>query len=1627
MIFKYIKEGEKSQMITLAFDHPRFIVAAEAIQSISKFLLPAFKTMGDTFAGRAATKTQLTRVNTISNTDSPSAVRSPSVDPIYHSKNSTMTVIMKLNNPEIVLLQDETKIDSRAVIMKADIALKYEATSSFVASQSTSNVTWHADGLQIFRCVLVDEEKTSRSILDPFNIGGTMVTQYKSVEGTVDIQPIRIMCSYHDINFFYSIQRALSQTFAPQQDAQAQTVEASPATKRSNQIGATTNNQKLFFIQYQQEVERNRYNDIINSPHVARGDNFKAQHLLINTAGVRFTLINDLDGVLAPTADVTATRCKVDVTNWSTELGFFIDMKATANYFNQQVSGWEPLIEPWEFTFKTNKIKRERALKTQMLFSSKERLNINLTSPFVQAYLTAQRSWQRLQAEGTADIGISVFDPNAYYVRNETGQKLWFWLPGDDVRALENGDEAVLNVKPKKPEDKSPNRQLDAADSSYSGLVLSFQIHGDYKPCHNFPIDKIGSNIVPLQSADQSAIQRKVLYDIRYRSSSKVVLFRSSVLLQNRTEVALEIKYIEDVESKQQHIEPVTVDSNMSVPLPIDFTDKALVSFRPAGFGFSWSSPVTLQQFSRGGMIKCLEEGGAPYLYTLSEMKTRVDLKYRNQIVYQVHTPLIMENLLPVDASFKLSEANGQVVLQNKIDSLQTFPVHQVSIDRHLYLSIQCQGFQWSAPVLVKEPMVPIEMLDNKGRSLRLLIDYRSTTHSKKMSIFVKYWMVNTTGLRAMYSSNGKAPAAGQGKFEDFQNVDWSKLGNKLQDQYYKEYDNSQEPVMFDFPRSDFFSNKCQVKIADSEWSKGFSPDAMGTVNYIELLDSKQVKGQPIRHYQLAVQISNHSKIEHTKIVTILPRFLLVNRMDSEIILRQQNTNIDLNLRAGEVIPMHWPDATNPQFLLMKRSGGQSWSGSFNVNTISSLCLKIKESDGSITFPQVQIKLDKSGSNIIIFSEEDRSHPPYRIDNTTPHVVSIVQKGVPATMDKIPSGYTLHYSWDEYTKPHVLQVKLDDSEVVSEFSMDKIKKFHSTQLDSDITVESFADGPTRVLKLSPTTNQPRPSVDRDREEIIHNEYIMYMEGIGLSVIDSVPSEILFLVLEKLEFAYTDSDAFKKWGGKIENVQMDNQNPSTPFPVVLHKAASAKDKCFAEFSLVKSNKYERVDFYNYFSVLLQEMNINLEEEFVVRVINYVNKSRGIFASEAVVNNDRTSLLKSDTSKMIYFQLLHLNPILANVSYMGIPGVEQKYNTNLSRSIGVPSRLLANIDHAPLELNGLILENPFDTQSDLLGKIITHYTVQGVAQAYKIMGALDIIGSPINLFSNISTGFYDFFHEPAKGIVKSPSDFGLGIAKGTSSLAKNIVFGVFNTTTKITGSIGSGLSNLSMDEQYLRERQARQMRERPQHIGEGVMLGARDFGMGFFKGITGLVEEPMKGVEQEGSVAGFFKGLGRGVIGTVVKPTVGVIDLATQTTKGLRNTASMFDSKVHRKRPPRYFGPEKVLTVYSREKSAGVQLLYELSGGAYRDEEYIYHLRMSHVRLGKIVLLITNKHIFLRKGEGDYAKIWEENLSDIRKKHVETNAQGVVLRTHDGRAVQIPCSREDSEQVYWGVMGAMDSVV
>ena len=48
----------------------------------------------------------------------------------------------------------------------------------------------------------------------------------------------------------------------------------------------------------------------------------------------------------------------------------------------------------------------------------------------------------------------------------------------------------------------------------------------------------------------------------------------------------------------------------------------------------------------------------------------------------------------------------------------------------------------------------------------------------------------------------------------------------------------------------------------------------------------------------------------------------------------------------------------------------------------------------------------------------------------------------------------------------------------------------------------------------------------------------------------------------------------------------------------------------------------------------------------------------------------------------------------------------------------------------------------------------------------------------------------------------------------------------------------------------------------------------------EGVSGVVIQPMKGVKEEGAL-GFFKGTGIGLVGLLVRPTGGLIDLTSGT--------------------------------------------------------------------------------------------------------------------------------------------------
>ncbi|EGG23782.1 hypothetical protein DFA_05918 [Cavenderia fasciculata] len=631
------------------------------------------------------------------------------------------------------------------------------------------------------------------------------------------------------------------------------------------------------------------------------------------------------------------------------------------------------------------------------------------------------------------------------------------------------------------------------------------------------------------------------------------------------------------------------------------------------------------------------------------------------------------------------------------------------------------------------------------------------------------------------------------------------------------------------------------------------------------------------------------------------------------------------------------------------------------------------------------------------------------------------------------------------------------------------------KIDLEITIT--ACGPTRVLNLREKPRQKTggsPTMSRDKtndlalsddnnlltEEKLSSQYNqktkeyekfetrVKLVHIGLSIVNQVPEEIIYASFDRLsvDFKQTKTDQYLEIS--LDDLQIDDQRYQSNFPVFLsqskrldihnlnnqnnnnqnnnqnnnnqnnnNSSSTVAVKPFFQFSSTRSLKYPNILFFRYFSFLVQEFDLNIDESSVLNALSFININLNSlnqhFKLHPTITQEEILQSATDNSKlenMVYFEMLHINPLKVNLSF-----TSSKLPKEISAVLGARSlsELLLgikssspflNIEHAPIKFNGFIWEHPFLSIKQVTDEITLHFSYQMMGQIHKIFGSFDAIGNPIRLAESLGSGFKDFFHEPAMGIVKSPQDFALGVSKGTSSLVNNSVFGIMDSASKITGTIGKGLVHLSLDDQYIRERQESN-KVKPTGLKQGLEFGIRDLGEGLLRGITGIIDEPIKGATQEKSIEGFLKGVGKGVIGVAVKPTVGLFEFASRTSEGVKNSTTIAKSLMNnnrRRRLPRYFSKDGTLQLYNNFKAQGAYLLYSKFGAPPLHSWYQFHVLLSR---DHVLLASTNQIVLLAKSSSasgqapsDYEIGWTIKINDIQQffKQQGTNVIAIVYQ-------------------------------
>lgn len=290
----------------------------------------------------------------------------------------------------------------------------------------------------------------------------------------------------------------------------------------------------------------------------------------------------------------------------------------------------------------------------------------------------------------------------------------------------------------------------------------------------------------------------------------------------------------------------------------------------------------------------------------------------------------------------------------------------------------------------------------------------------------------------------------------------------------------------------------------------------------------------------------------------------------------------------------------------------------------------------------------------------------------------------------------------------------------------------------------------------------------------------------------------------------------------------------------------------------------------------------------------------------------------------------------------------------------SYLQASIAKAPLVFTSFVVGHVFEAPQALGRVIATHYSSQLTKQVFGILGSLAILGAPADFISNVGSGVRDFFYEPIQGAVHGPRQFIEGLEAGTQSLARGVFVGVVRGAANVTDVVNSNLAGLTADDEFIDERKAHQrmltdaMSRGASHrtFGESLLLASASVTRGIRSGALGIVEQPAHYASKHGPV-GFVKGVGKAMIGAVVKPVVGLGDAAVLVMNHLSDATSKnqvlpkIPKRLRRALPCRSVEqPNCVRLEPYDERAAKAQKI--VTGGDSVDDVYLGHINIpSHL--------------------------------------------------------------------------------
>ncbi|KAI8057703.1 hypothetical protein BDF22DRAFT_772292 [Syncephalis plumigaleata] len=1553
-------------------DSPKVILVLDYLFALRDFALSGLSALQESNQPeRNQSPKQLTESKSIASASATSTAT---------SSDNSLSFRVNVVDTEIILLADPENTASEAMVLSA--------SQLTLARQNV--LTLAVDYVGMVLCRMDNRPSTSLRLVDEFNVLFSLNTQRAptgedSTIIDITVDPLIIRASYRDIKMIMGVANKASELAAkaavpfepPELLATSSTIATGEEMQRSASEG-------------QKMVKSNSASAITSGSgaptKAATLDSKRRAHILsreqlsLKMTGVQFALIGDVTEAVI--LDLHVSEFTLTVDDWSSELKMAVTLPFHANFFNFKNSHWEPVIEPWQL-----QVNMTRPASTGTIT-----VNVSASDQLIRTMLRMAKDWQ------ATDMTITSREEYVpYLIRNHTGYAMHVWTELYErnnetvIKQLANDAEIPWNF-----DDWRTRREHMKVTSSFLGIQLE---GAGWESVKEIGVDREGTTLYKLRP-DIDGVSHQIICEIKMYNTVKTV-----ALMDNRGQIV-------------GLIHNITPGNYFAVPIVDGYHHRLCI--RPnRTFNYRWCThPLSWKDFTTNkpptvAVCPSSDAEQPPFHFSLFGEYDSKNLEARSYpiMTLKIGTPFELENLLPYDVKCRLIDNVTHHNYSSYMVKNSVNPFHLVQMGHMLLLNIEIVNtdFQPSEFAVIDAPKsdefaidTTMFVADSDGIRLQLKINRVEIPDSGgafRISIYSPYVMINKTGLEMMFKTKSLLQsaqlAAGQGN------------NNRRDGQMVR-------PLMFSYPK-DEPRNRALVKIAGSDWSsvRIRNSTSFGVTSELSL---NCTNADECAHIGVEVK-EGEGRYHLTKIVTFTPRFIVKNNLDVDIMFREPTTTKPTLLHPNQRIGLIYLRRHQEKQLTLRFQGvGHPWSSPFNISELGDVHIRMYDADGQVQLIRARVLMEQATIFIELYKETHQW--PYRIENRSDAAVIVYQRppysaenGMPEMENvkryTIPAQSSLDYAWDYPSFPGKLLV-LNVNHRERDISLQEIGPSVPLQYpkaggtSGTMAIDVYADGLTQVLHLSefnPVKSVYRrarhSSISADSFEVANINAAnnlsvkLSLAGVGISIINSQVEEIAYITLRGLEISFVDWTIQQSFHVICQWLQIDNQKFGAIYPIVLFPTAISRrleDTEHPAFHLAVVRSKD-----TYFLYTLIEF-ANFDTDTTTSAAPITEKAIGDEDMEIPEPH------QVESTTQIYFEVFHIQPIKLNLSYMSTDRMDLESDPNMAPSsnnpitflIGVLKMAIGSISDAPIQMNALLLENLRMTPALLVQLLEHHYRQQAVSQIHRFLGSADALGNPVGLFNNITSGVIDIFYEPYQGFIMSdrPQDLGFGLVKGTTSFMKKTIFGLSDSVSKVTDTIGKGLTAATFDKSF-------QDRRRISKIPSGI---------------SGVITQPLAGAESEG-VGGFFRGIGKGLVGVVAKPMVGVVDLATNVSEGIRNTTTVFDDTVEleRTRLPRQF------INYNEREAVGQSLLRNTDDGTFAKEHYLAHLEL---RGDGIVVILTTTRILavnIKRSKADWDVPFSGKLREVKTS--DNGCVNVLLKNNEPGPTFVVTSPTSIESLPW----------